>query len=324
MRRRQFLATLAGSGLALGTAPAIGAAPAHIGFVSGDDKHGAAGFVKALRDGLAAEGYRGPDTLNLDLVYADYALDRIPTLVAALERGGVALIVTHAAATPIVVKGARSVPAVYEFSADPVATGIARDLAHPLFNATGVTLMRAELNRKRLDFLHQIMPGLRRVAIIANPLHAGEAGEQAEIAAEAERLGITIRVYPTPDRPALERALAAIAADPPQAILALSEGFVVANRQTIIDFGLQRRIPVVSGWAVMARSGALFTYGPRLVESYRRTAYFVGRILGGSRAEDLPIEQPTVFELVLNLKTAKALGIGMPPELLAEADDAIE
>src|SRR5690348_13191070 len=182
MKRRQFVATLAGSGWALGVAPRARAAPAHLGFLSGDDKRGAAGFVAALRDGLAAEGYVGTDAPGLDLVYADYALDRVPALVAALERRGVALIVTHAAATPIVVKAARTVPVVYEFSADPVATGIAKDLAHPLFNATGITLMRAELNSKRLDFLHEIAPDLRRVAIIANPLHPGEERERSELA----------------------------------------------------------------------------------------------------------------------------------------------
>lgn len=323
MRRRQFFAMLTG-GLALGAARAARAMPVRIGFISGYDKKGAAAFVAALRDGLAREGRREPDTLTLDLRYANDARDRIPALVAELESLGAVLIVTHAAATPIVVKHPRRVPVVYEFSADPVASGIATDLAHPLYNATGVTLLRAELNRKRLEFLHQMMPGIRRVAIIANPLHPGEAREQTEIAAEAKVLGIDIPYFATPDRAALREALDAIAADPPQAILALSEGFVVENRQTIFDFAMQRRLPVVSGWAIMAKSGALFTYGPRLVESYRRTAYFVGRILGGSRAEELPIEQPTVLELVLNLKTAKALGVTVPMELLAHADVVFE
>ena len=324
MRRRQLLTMLAGAGAALGVARVGGAAPVHIGFVSEGDEKGAAGFVAALRDGLAAEGYREPGSLTLDRLYADYALDRIPALVAELERRGVVLIVTHAAATPIIVKGARRVPVVYEFSADPVASGIAKDLAHPLYNATGVTLMRAELNRKRLEFLHQTMPQAHRVAIIANPLHPGEPLERTEIAAEAKELDIAIPYFATPNRAALQRALDTIAADPPQAILALSEGFVVENRAAIIDFAMQHRLPVVSGWAVMARSGALFTYGPRLARSYRRTAYFVGRILGGSKPEELPIERPTVFELVVNLQTAKRLGITVPTELLAHADDAIE
>lgn len=324
MRRRDLLAMLGGAMVALPCVAAVGAQPARIGFVSGGDERGAKDFIAALRDELAAEGFREPDTLSLDLRFADYILERVPTLVAELERRRVALIVTHAAATPIVVKGERTVPVVYEFSADPVATGIATDLVHPLFNATGVTLLRAELNSKRLEFLHEIAPGVRRVAVIANPLHAGEERERADLEAEAERLGIRLSFFATPNRAELDRALYAVGADPPQALVAFSEGFVVENRATIIEFAMCRRLPVVSGWAVMAKSGSLFTYGPRLVESYRRTAYFVARILKGAKTTELPIEQPTVLELVVNLKTAKALGLTVPPSLLASADEVIE
>src|SRR5260221_11823263 len=157
-RRRDLLAVLGCTTIALRrAATAKGAGrPVRIGFVSGGDEKGATDFVAALREGLAAEGYHEPATLSLDRVYADYSLDRVPALVAELHRRQVELIVTHAAATPIIVKGYRTVPVVYEFSADPVATGIAEDLAHPLFNATGITLMKAELNRKRVEFLHAI------------------------------------------------------------------------------------------------------------------------------------------------------------------------
>jgi ABC-type uncharacterized transport system substrate-binding protein len=126
------------------SAPSSPEDPARVGFLSGGDEEGAAGFVAALRDGLAVEGYHEPDSLNLECLYADYSLERVPALVAEVERRRVELIVTHAAATSIVVKGYRTVPVVYEFTADPVATGIAADLAHPFFNATGVTLIKAE------------------------------------------------------------------------------------------------------------------------------------------------------------------------------------
>ena len=148
MKRRDVLAMLGCAMVALRVPTAVGAPAARIGFISGGDEGSARDFVAALRAGLAAEGYREPDTLSLDRRYADFALERIPPFVAELERQGVALIVTHAAATPIVVKGERRVPVVYEFSADPVATGIARDLAHPLLNATGITLMKSGTQRK--------------------------------------------------------------------------------------------------------------------------------------------------------------------------------
>jgi putative ABC transport system substrate-binding protein len=148
MERRDLFAVLGGAMVALRASVVESADPARVGFVSGGDEEGAAAFVAALRDGLAAEGYNEAETLILECRYANYSLERVPALVAELERRRVAQIVTHAAATSIVVKGYRTVPVVYEFSADPVATGIAEDLAHPLFNATGVTLMKAELNSK--------------------------------------------------------------------------------------------------------------------------------------------------------------------------------
>jgi ABC-type uncharacterized transport system substrate-binding protein len=324
MKRRDLFAVLGGAMVALRASAAVSAEAARVGFVSGGDEEGAVDFVAALRDGLAAEGYREPGTLSLECLYANYSLDRVPALVAELERRHVELIVTHAAATSIVVKGYRTVPVVYEFSADPVATGIAEDLAHPLFNATGVTLMKAELNSKRLEFLHEFAPEAHQVAVITNPLHAGEEREREELGAQAEQLGIHLAFFSTPNRAELDRALDAIAAAPPEALIAFSEGFVVENRDTIINFAMSHRLPLISGWAVMAKSGALLTYGPRLGESYRRTAYFVGRILKGTKPADLPIEQPTRFELIVNRKTADALGLTIPPSILARVDEVIE
>jgi putative ABC transport system substrate-binding protein len=222
------------------------------------------------------------------------------------------------------VKGYRTVPVVYEFSADPVATGIASDLAHPLFKATGITLLRAELNGKRLEFLQEIIPDLRRVAVIANPLHPGEAREREDLQGKAEQVGVSLTFFSTPNRAELDRALGAIDINRPQAVVAFSEGLVVENRDAIIGLAFTRRLPLVSGWAVMAKSGALLTYGPRLKESYRRPAYFVSRIVKGAAPEDLPIEQPSVLELVINLKTAKTLGLTVPQSLLARADEVIE
>jgi putative ABC transport system substrate-binding protein len=323
MRRRDLLATL-GAAIAL---PRFGLAalPAHIGFLSGGDEKGAESFVAAMLDGLRAEGYSKPQTLTLDRRYADYAMDKVPALVAELQHAGVSVVVTHAAATPIVVRDkARSVPVVYEFSEDPIAVGIATDLAHPRFNATGITLMKAELNGKRIEILHELAPSVKRIAVIANPLHGGEAGERADLAARAQELGIKLDFFETPNRAALARALAAIKTAPPDAIVAFSEGFVVENRKLIIGLADSLKLPVVSGWAIMAKSGALFTYGPRLVESYGRTAYFVDRILKGAKPEELPIERPSVIELVLNLKTAKSLGLQIPPTIMARADDTIE
>ena len=326
MRRRDFMTFVGSAAIAW---PAVvraqkGAKPVHVGFISGLDSGGAAGFIDAFLQGLAALGYVGPTTLKFDTLFADNALDRIPALVDELERRHVDVIVTHAAATESVVRAQRTIPAVYEFSADPATLGIATDLAHPLFNATGITLMLAELNSKRLELLRDIVPDLRRIAVIANPLHPGVELEKRDSENKARQLGINISFFPTANRRELDRAFEAIAADLPQAMLVFSEGFVVENRQYILNFAMSRRIPVVSGWAVMAQSGAICTYGPRLVESYRRVAYLVDRVLHGTKPAELPIEQPTVLELVVNLKSAKILGLTIPTSVLVKADTVIE
>jgi putative ABC transport system substrate-binding protein len=256
--------------------------------------------------------------------FADYKPDRIPSLVQELEQQRVDIIVTHAAATVPVATGQHRVPVVYELSADPPSLGLAADLAHPLHNATGISLMSVEMNGKRLELLHEIAPQISRVAVIANPLHSGMQLERVDFEAKGKQLGIAVSFFPTANRAELDQALSKLMDEAPQALVAFSDAFIVDNKNYIINFAMSRRLPVISGWAVMAENGALCTYGPRLVESYRRTAYFVDRILKGSAPAELPIERPTVFELVVNLNSAKTLGVTIPSTVLVRADRVIE
>jgi putative tryptophan/tyrosine transport system substrate-binding protein len=327
MRRRDFITLLGGSVTGvpiklLCAAQASGSA--HIGFISGLDKSAATDFLNALRDGLAARGYTEPGTLKIEEQFADYKPDRIPSLVQELEQQRVDIIVTHAAATLPVATGQHHVPVVYELSADPQSLGLATDLAHPLHNATGVSLMLVEMNGKRLELLREIVPQITRVAVIANPLHSGMQLERIDFENKGKELGIAVSFFPTPNRAELDQALSRLADESPQALVAFSDAFIVDNKNYIINFAMSRRLPVISGWAVMAENGALCTYGPRLIESYRRTAYFVDRILKGNTPAELPIERPTVFELVVNLNSAKTLGVTIPPTVLARADRVIE
>ena len=326
MRRREFIA-LTGSvltALPINFRAAQASGSAHIGFISGLNQSAAGDFLRALRDGLAARGYTEPSTLKMEERFADYKPDRIPSLVQELEQLRVDVIVTHAAATLPVAMGQHRVPVVYELSADPPSLGLAADLAHPLHNATGITLMSVEMNGKRLELLHEIAPQITRVAVIANPLHSGMQLERADFESKGKELGIDVLFFSTPVRADLDQALNKLASETPQALVAFSDAFIVDNKNYIINFAMSRRLPVISGWAVMAENGALCTYGPRLVESYRRTAYFADRILKGSKPAELPIERPTIFELVVNLNSAKTLGITIPPTVLARADRVIE
>jgi putative ABC transport system substrate-binding protein len=216
------------------------------------------------------------------------------------------------------------VPVVYVFSGDPVSAGFADSLARPRGNMTGLTFMAAEFNGKRLELLREIIPDLRRVAIIANPQHPGEQLERAFSEDAGRQLGLSIEYVPTRTNEELTTALAVMAARPPQAISLFADGFAIQNRQRIIDFAMKHRAPVISGWPVFAQSGALCSFGPRLIDSYRRLPYYVDRILKGAKPADLPIEQPTKFEMVINLKTAKTLGLTIPQSVLLRADEVIQ
>jgi putative ABC transport system substrate-binding protein len=189
---------------------------------------------------------------------------------------------------------------------------------------TGLTIMAAEMNGKRIELLQEIVPNLRSVGLIANPEHPGEPIERAYCEDVARRLGLALAYFPTRTREELSAAFRAMADRPPQALCVFADGFAVQNRNRLIEFGMAQRIPVISGWSVFAQSGAVCTYGPRLTASYRRLAYYVDRILKGAKPSDLPIEQPTEFELIINQRSASALGLAIPPTLLARADEVIE
>jgi len=281
-------------------------------------------YLVALRQGFLELGYVEGQNIVIDYRFGNDQLERVTELAAELVKSGVEMIIAQGAAVSEIAKQSLPVPIVYVFSGDPIAAGFADSLSRPRGNMTGVTLMAAQLNGKRLEILRDIVPGLGRVAIIANPEHHGVNLERVNSEETGQRLGIEIRYYPTPSIEKLDAALAAIKADPVQAISIFSDGFAVQNRKTIIDFAMEQRVPVVAAWSLFARSGAICTYGPLQSEQYRRLATYVDRIVKGAKPSDLPIQQPSKFETVVNLGTAKFLGLSIPPGLLASADELID
>jgi putative ABC transport system substrate-binding protein len=324
MDRRAFLLSAAAAASLPKLAAAQRARPLKIGWLTAQQEASLTPYLAALRKGFAELGYIEGQNLAIEYRYGNDRLDRVPELATELVKSGVEVIVAQGAAVSEVSKLSIPVPIVYIFSGDPIAAGFADGLSHPRGNMTGVTLMAAELNSKRLEILRDIVPGLRRVAIIANPEHHGVNLERANSEITGQRLGMEIRYYPTPTAQALEAALATMKADPPQAISIFSDGFAVQNRKTIFDFTNDQRIPVIAAWSIFARSGAICSYGPLQSEQYRRLASYVDRIAKGAKPSDLPIQQPSKFETVVNLKVAKALGLSIPPALLASADEIIE
>lgn len=324
MKRREFMTLLSGAVVWPLVARAQQSKVSRIGWLTTAPSADVNPFLEALRAGLAAQGYTEGRNFTIAERYADGDIGGIPALAEELIGLPVDLIATQGTATRLLLKVSTPVPVAYVFSADPVLAGLADSIARPSRNMTGITLMSAELNGKRLELLREILPQIDRVAILASPTHAGEELERTNSQEMAQKLGIRIQFFPTPAAAELRGAYASMAADPPQAIVVFPDPVTVVNRQQIIDFAGTLHIPVVSGWADFADSGALCTYGPRLTDSYRRLAYYVDRILKGEKPAELPIERPTVFELVINLKAAKALGIEVPPALIARADRVIE
>jgi putative tryptophan/tyrosine transport system substrate-binding protein len=324
MRRRQLL--LAGVALAAPLGPALGqygSRPARIGWLTAQRPPSLVPYVQAFRTALGELGFIEGTNLTITFRYGDDDLSKVRALADELVRLPVDLIVAQGAAVGEVFAMKLLVPVVYAYSGDPVAAGFAESLARPNANMTGLTFMAAELNGKRLELLRELVPGVRRVALVANPEHPGESGERADAEAAARRFGLDVRHFAARSSDELAEAFASIAADKSQAISLFADGFAVQNREPIIAFAMRQRIPVVSGWPVFAESGALCTYGPRLGDSYRRLAYYADRVLRGAKPADLPIEQPTTLETIVNLKTGEALGLRVPQSVLVRADRVI-
>jgi putative ABC transport system substrate-binding protein len=273
---------------------------------------------------LTEHGLDEGRNLTIEYRYGNDDLSRVPDLANQLLKAEVAVILAQGAAVTVLSKLNLPIPVIYAFSGDPVSAGLASSYAHPSRNMTGVTFMAAELNKKRLEFLREIIPGLRRVALIGNPEHPGEQLERSVSLDAGRQLDLSIDYYSTGTSDALNDAFAQLAMDPPQALSVFADGFTLQNRARIIDFANQHRMPVISGWPVFAQAGAICTYGPRLTDCYRRLAAYLSRIIQGEQAGNIPIERPTTFDLVLNLKAAKALNINVPAPVLALAEQIIE
>jgi putative tryptophan/tyrosine transport system substrate-binding protein len=197
-------------------------------------------------------------------------------------------------------------------------------LARPGRNFTGVTLMSYEVNAKRLELLKEVFPSASRVALLSNPEHAGEHIELEQSRKTAAALGLTIHYVPVRSADALDPAFAAIAKGGSEAIIILPDALMMQHRARVIEFAMKQRIPAVSGWPAFARSGGIMTYGPNMREAFRALARSVNKVLNGANPAEVPVEQPTRFQLVVNVKTARALGLTVPPTLLARADEVIE
>lgn len=282
-------------------------------------------YLEAFRNGLARLGYVEGRNITIESRFAEGKADRLPALASELAALKPDVIVTISGpAAQAARKAAGSLPLVIGVSGDPVEAGFVASLARPGGTITGMSYLQPELAGKRLQLLRELSPRAGRVAVLMNPNHAGENQDWREMETAARTIGITLQSHMMPASGDLTELFAAMTRDRADAIVMIPGPLTNTHRKQIADFGLKARLPIVGGWNDYAEAGALMSYGPSRRDISRRLASFVDRILKGEKPADLPVERPTKFELVLNLKTAKALGLTIPPSLLLQADEVIE
>ncbi len=328
MKRRDFIALLVSATLAWPLA-ARAQQPARrvyrVGYLSigaeGQQLH----LIKAFEDGLRSLGYRLGENVVIEYRFGNGQLERLPALAADLVRLGVDVIVTGNASAVATMQATATIPIVVPNSADPVSAGLVASLARPGGNVTGFAQdTGGELNGKRLELLKETLPNLMRVGILYNPDFAPNQSRLTSIREAAQMLGLTLIPVEARGLDALEPAFTTMVRERAQMLVVLGDSVLFNYRGQIGGMALGNRLPAISVAREYAEAGLLLTYGVDFRDIFRRCAVFVDKIFKGAKPADLPVEQPTKFELVVNLKTAKALGVIVLPTLLARADEVIE
>jgi putative tryptophan/tyrosine transport system substrate-binding protein len=322
VRRRQFITLLGGA-----AAWPLAARAQHAGKVwrMGFVAHGHESFYDALFEGLREYGYDEGRDLIVERRYARGQAERFKEFAAEMVRLNVDVIVVVTTPAALAVMNAtNTIPIVHPNAIDPLNTGLIASLAHPGGNLTGGAQLTAEVSAKRLQILKKVVPGLSRAAALWNPGNSAIVFSWKETQSAARVLGLTLQSHEVQGPKDFAAAFAAIVGERPDALLVLQDAVTMQQRKEIISFAIENRLPSMfqeRGWAV---AGGLMSYGENLPSMYRRAAYFVDRIFEGAKPADLPVEQATKFDMVINLRTAKAIGFTIPDSILALADEVIE
>jgi putative tryptophan/tyrosine transport system substrate-binding protein len=321
LNRRRFLQTVSAG---LFAAPRAEAQPARIGFLAaGTPAESTA--IDSFRQGLRERGYVEAQNVVIEFRGADGKYERLPELAAVLIRLRVDVIVALATQAALAAKNAtRTLPIVFVYVGDPVGTGLVTSLARPGGNATGLSTLHPEFVGKHLQLLKEVVPNVSRVAVLWNPTNPGGAPLLREAKAAARSLGVELQVLEARGPGDFAPAFTTMTAASAGALLVLTDSMVFLQRDRVVDLARKHRLPAIYGLRQFADAGGLLAYDVSLADSARRAASFVDKILKGAKPADLPVEQPTKFDLVINLKTAKALGLTIPPALLGRADHVIE
>jgi putative ABC transport system substrate-binding protein len=328
MRRRQFIATIGGAVLASALeARGQQGKPARLGLMEGGE--GTDPTVQNLRRqfviGMRDLGYIEGRDYTLEDRYAAGQTERFESYARELVELKVDLIVAGGEAAIRAAKRATTqIPIVMAIAADPVGSGLVPNLAHPGGNLTGMSALASDLASKRVELLKELVPNAKRVSVLWNPSNQAKVTEWKDTQVSAQSLGLTLRPFEAQTRAELDRAFAGIKREQPDGMITLTESFTIAFRKPIAEFAVANRLPMVAELREFVVVGGLASYGTSRADLWRRSAAYVVKILRGANPGDLPVEQPTRFDLVINLSTAKALGISVPPLVLSRADEVIE
>jgi putative ABC transport system substrate-binding protein len=289
-------------------------------------QNGTTRFLEAFRQGLRDLGYVEGNNIQLEIRWAEGKLERLPALADELVRLNVDVFVAVNSPSVIAAKRAtRTIPIVMPISSDPVGDGLVSSLARPGGNITGLSIMSQELGQRRLQLLKEAFPHLSHpVAVLWNPDYVGMAARFRQAQVGASAVGMGIRSLEVRDSRELERALDTMGRDRPDALLILADPLTASQRLRIVEFAAAERLPAMYETSPFVEVGGLMSYGPNVDEIVRRSANYVDKILKGAKPADLPIEQPATFELVINQKSAKALGITFPQAILVQTSRVIE
>jgi putative tryptophan/tyrosine transport system substrate-binding protein len=327
MRRRKFISLLGGATAAWPFATrAQQARMPVIGFLNTQSPEGVPHWVAAFRQGLKETGFVEGQNVAIEYRWAQGHYDRLPELAADLVRRQVALIAaTGGDPSPQVAKAAtRTIPIVFTANGDPVRNGLVASLNRPGGNATGITIFGAAAVTKRLQLLHELVPQAAAIAYLMNPNHPSGDVEMGAAETAAVSLGKKMLVFRASSEGEFEAAFAAMVQQRCDAILVASDVFFLSRRDQLASLAARHRIPAIYYLREFAEAGGLMAYGNRLPEAYHQVGLYVGRILKGEQPRDLPVQQSTKFELLINLKTAKALGLVVSNSMQLLADEVIE
>jgi putative tryptophan/tyrosine transport system substrate-binding protein len=323
MKRRQFVAIAAG-GVAAWPFCSFAQQSAkvwHIGFIA----HRYEKFYDPLFSGLNELGYVEGKNLVVERRYAEGDAERFKTFAQEMVRLGVdAIIVVTTPAAMAAKNETKTIPIIHPAAIDPVGTGLIASLAHPGGNVTGLAVLNGETSAKRVELLQEVIPGLSKGAVLWNSANPANSLAWRETESAGRKLGVTLVSQEVRGPQDFEAIFSAMSEQHPDVLVVVQDALTLEHRKEIIDFALQNKLPGMFVGKEWVEEGGLMSYGDRLPERYRRAADLVDKVLRGTKPADIPVEQPTTFELAINLKTAKAIGLTLPPTFVARADVVIE